>query len=300
MYFVPDWSSLGTAGVQALLGEIDGAFNWNSWPLGDANVTANDDDAWLTMLGSKSYMMGASPWFYTNLPQWDKNWLWKSDSLWIDRWNQILELSPTFVEIQTWNDYGESHYIGPIHSSGIPTGANRYIDNMPHDSWRDILPAYISAFKAGSKTLPAPSTESLTFWYRLSPAAVGNNDGTLANAPYQPQVAPEAVVSDSIFVVAAVASPAQVTVQIGSNAPTTLQAPEAGVNLLSVPFNGQTGNVTFAIVRDGATVVQAEGAAISDSAPDGLTNFNAWTGSSIPVNTTSTPSKRTMRHGKRL
>ncbi|KAL1957040.1 hypothetical protein VTO42DRAFT_6417 [Malbranchea cinnamomea] len=31
------------------------------------------------------------------------------------------------VMILTWNDFGESHYIGPIHDDGIPEGAARYV-----------------------------------------------------------------------------------------------------------------------------------------------------------------------------
>lgn len=32
-------------------------------------------------------MMPISPWFFTNLPGYDKNWLWRrGDMLWYDRW----------------------------------------------------------------------------------------------------------------------------------------------------------------------------------------------------------------------
>ncbi|KAL2125844.1 hypothetical protein VTI74DRAFT_2520 [Chaetomium olivicolor] len=69
--------------------------------------------------------MPVSPWFYTNLPQWKKNWMWRGDNLWFDRWQE--------------NDYGESHYIGPIRNNAL--GAMRsapfdYVSNMPHDGWR--------------------------------------------------------------------------------------------------------------------------------------------------------------------
>ena len=51
------------------------------------------------MLGPKSYMMGVSPFFYTNIPEYNKNWLWGPDTLWYDRWEQVLDLLPDFVEI---------------------------------------------------------------------------------------------------------------------------------------------------------------------------------------------------------
>jgi hypothetical protein len=31
--------------------------------------------------GGKPYMMPVSPWFYTNLPGFDKNWLWRGECL---------------------------------------------------------------------------------------------------------------------------------------------------------------------------------------------------------------------------
>jgi hypothetical protein len=41
------------------------------------------------------YMMPVSPWFYTNLPGFGgKNWLWRGDDLWYDRWSQIIYNQP--------------------------------------------------------------------------------------------------------------------------------------------------------------------------------------------------------------
>lgn len=64
-------------------------------------------------------MAAASPWFSTHFgPEvsYSKNWVFPGDLLWYERWNEILQLAPNFVEIVTWNDYGESHYIGPLSS----------------------------------------------------------------------------------------------------------------------------------------------------------------------------------------
>jgi hypothetical protein len=53
-------------------------------------------------------MMPVSPWFYTNLVGYDKNWAWNGDDLWYHRWQQAWYLEPEFIEIITWNDYGEA------------------------------------------------------------------------------------------------------------------------------------------------------------------------------------------------
>lgn len=72
------------------------------------------DAAYNVSLAGLPYMMPVSPWFYTNLPGYGKNWLWAGDELWFDRWQEVWSFQPEWVEIISWNDFGESHYIGPL------------------------------------------------------------------------------------------------------------------------------------------------------------------------------------------
>ena len=83
IYFVPGWTSKGPGWRQDL---IDGAFSWNVWPDGPNNMTTAPDQQWQAALkpAGKSYMMGVSPWFYTNLPGWGKAWTCK----YIERWKE--------------------------------------------------------------------------------------------------------------------------------------------------------------------------------------------------------------------
>lgn len=282
IFFVPDWTSLGPDGIKAHFDIIDGAFSWDMWPAGDNDITTTSDLAWKTALGSKHFMMGISPWFYTKLPAYNKAWVWRGDDMWHDRWEQIDQVEPDLVQIVTWNDYGESHYIGPVFKPAVPQGvgsdALAYVDNMPHDSWRDLLPYYIGRYKQGSE--PAIPTEKLQYWYRLTPAAAGRTDGvTGANGQYQPTLDPNVVVQDKVFVTALTNAPANVTVQIGDNAPTMLSAPNAGANHFAVPFDGQTGSVSVKLLCNGETVVEGTGEAIQATpGGDGATNYNAWVG----------------------
>lgn len=263
------------------------------WPNGPVDILATTDLAWKASLASKTYMMGVSPWFYTNLPGYNKAWVWRGDDTWHLRWQQVIDLQPDLVEIITWNDYGESHYIGPIHDDGIPNGdnanAHSYVDDMPHDHWRDMLPVYIAQYKNGGQVPAiAPESEKVTFWHRLSSSSAGSTDGVTGNNcrsainiyGYQTCYSPSAVAQDKVFISALLSSPATVTVQIGSNAPTSFSGANVGVNHFSQAFNGQTGPVTVAIVRNGATVKQATGEPILASPAGGVTNFNAWVGGS--------------------
>ena len=87
---------------------------------GSPNITTSESDAqYVSALGSKAYIAPASAWFFTHYgPEvsYSKNFVFPSDLLWYNRWNEILALAPQYVEIVTWNDYGEGHYIGPLSS----------------------------------------------------------------------------------------------------------------------------------------------------------------------------------------
>ncbi|KKA17141.1 Glucan endo-1,3-alpha-glucosidase agn1, partial [Rasamsonia emersonii CBS 393.64] len=82
--FIPCWTSLGPSGLVSALKIVDGFFSWDAWPVGAEDITTSSDEAWIAALSGKPYMMPVSPWFYTNLPQWNKNWLWRGDDLWHD------------------------------------------------------------------------------------------------------------------------------------------------------------------------------------------------------------------------
>ncbi|KAH0840502.1 glucan endo-1,3-alpha-glucosidase agn1 [Fonsecaea pedrosoi] len=99
-FFVPDFSSQGAEGA-AGKPNVDGLLSWNAWPNGATDMTDDDDKAYVTALNGRPYMMPVSPWFYTNLPLWSKNWLWRGDDLWHHRWNQVLNIQPALVEILT-------------------------------------------------------------------------------------------------------------------------------------------------------------------------------------------------------
>lgn len=44
-----------------------------------------------------------------------------------------LSIQPAYVELLSWNDFGESHYLGPVRASaGVPSGATAYADTK-HD-----------------------------------------------------------------------------------------------------------------------------------------------------------------------
>ncbi|PYI12183.1 glycoside hydrolase [Aspergillus sclerotiicarbonarius CBS 121057] len=287
-FFMPSWSDLGPAGTRAYLDTIDGAFSWDAWPVGAQNKNVTSDREWMHALSGKPYMMPVSPWFYVNLPQWNKNWLWRGDDLWHTRWEQVMNLQPAFVQIISWNDYGEAHYIGPIYDAGMPDGSSSYVSDHPHDAWRALLPHYIAAYRGQNPTdqyQPThnlPVADKIVYWYRLNPSHAGSANGTTGNNPAmgQEEMMPGQVAQDRIFVSAAVEDASEIFVQIGYSPPTVLQASGPGINHFSVPFNGQTGPVRIVMMRNYREVAAAVGPAITDECKDGNVNWNAYVGSS--------------------
>ncbi|RDW93688.1 glycoside hydrolase family 71 protein [Aspergillus mulundensis] len=289
-FFIPSWSSLGAK--EALkLGTPDGLFSWAAWPWGNQDMDTYVDASYLDYLdqaGGKAYMMPVSPWFYTNLPGYDKNWIWRGDDLWRDRWEEVMVVQPDFVQIISWNDYGESHYIGPLHdidnyeAFSVGKAPFNYAKGMKHDGWRLFLPYYIDTYKYGRASI---SHEGVVGWYRPNPAAACDDGGTTGNTASQLQYEfqPTEVAQDKIFYSALLTSLATVTVTVGGvSIPATWQdIPDGGVGVYhgSVGYGaGFYGEVKIAISRSGSTIAEFTSPPITTSCPEGYTNWNAVVG----------------------
>ena len=291
-FFVPDWSSLGAHEAVALAsGVADGLFSFDAWPDGASDMTTAPDRVFLDALatttpaGNKTYMMPVSPWFFTNLPGFGKNWLWRGDGLWDLRWRHVLDLAPDYVQILTWNDYGERHYVGPVRnkSLGLFTSARapfNYVEGMPHEGWLKLLPFYIERYKTGAA---AVKEEALVAYYRPNPAAACESGGTTGNnrAFGQVELAPHQLVEDRVFFTALLETAAEVSVSIGGEEQkgTFTRTPAdggAGVYEGSVEFRGNSGEVVVTLLRDGKVVATAEGGPwITTNCKGGIENWNA-------------------------
>ncbi|KAH8904986.1 putative alpha-1,3-glucanase [Coniochaeta sp. PMI_546] len=287
-FFMPDWSSIG-ARPAASAGIADGLFSWDAWPKGPSNMTTYPDASYYEFLKGLPYMMPVSPWFYTNMPGYNKNWLWRGDDLWFHRWQQVLALDhqPDYIEIISWNDFGESHYIGPLDEKqyfafDIGKAPFNYVSEMPHDGWRQFLPYIISLYKTGVATL---TQEGLVAWYRLNPNGACGDGGTTGNTASQLQLeySPNVIMEDRIFYSALLTASAQVTVSINGAGRTGTwdQTPYGAVGIYhgSVAIGGATGRVVVTLSRDGQNIATVNGASLTRVCAKNLNNYNAWVGS---------------------
>lgn len=174
-------------------------------------------------------------------------------------------------------DFGESHYIGPLHPenpgvyAGPPTdGAKSWVENMPHDGWRDISQAYISAYKSGAST-PTVTKDEIVYYYRLMP-----KDTTCSSDATGPPTGRD-YVEDNVYAVTMLTTPGTLTITSGNKTPVQYSAP-AGVKIWSAPMG--IGSQTFKLDRNGATVLSGTGSQqIQNSCT--IYNFNAFVGTVV-------------------
>ncbi|GKT42730.1 mutanase Pc12g07500 [Colletotrichum spaethianum] len=282
-FFVPDWSSDGAKrAMERAEGVADGLFSRGAWAWGGHDVDTYTDASYNVFLGGKLYMMPVSPWFYTNMPGFGKNWIWRGDHAWYDRWVQ-----PEWVQIISWNDYGESHHIGPIRDHALvafKTGKSpyNYALDRPHDAWRTLLPFTIDLYKHNTATI---TQEGIEFCYRRVYRKDCNDGGTTGNTASQVQLEykPSELVSDEVFFSVLLTEEAELHVVIGGSAyrSTWRNKPESGAGIYhgSVPFDGREGGVEVRLIRGGKTIMSVTGPGIGRSCgSDGYHNFNPTTG----------------------
>ncbi|KAJ7694797.1 glycoside hydrolase family 71 protein [Mycena rosella] len=252
---------------------MDGAFQWNSaWPMGNYDINFSPDSSYLSKLGKRSYMAGVSPWFFTHYgpDTYNKNWIYRGDNwLFAQRWELLIQNrnSIALAQIITWNDYGESHYIGPIH--GAQPNSQSWVTGFDHQGWLDLLVYYIVAFKTGQ--YPAISRDRIFLWGRLYPAqATVSSDRVGRPLNWQ-------WTQDSVWAIVLLKAPGQFTVSCGSSKKSV--ALSAGLSKLQLPLLS-TCTVTASIFRNNISVVAFNPSGFQFRADPPTYNFNAFVASS--------------------
>jgi glucan endo-1,3-alpha-glucosidase len=179
-YFFPSWPNLDTNNLLQSHPVADCIFTWSAWPAGNSGPGASFDTTGdQNLLASaratgKTYMAPIFPWFSTHVwgPGFNKNWIYGSETLLPERWQQIISLQPDFIEIITWNDYSESSYVCSM-GSGLPItieGINESVllpQSMNHDGWLELSKHYIQWYK--NNTRPTVTRDQFYWWYRKHP-----------------------------------------------------------------------------------------------------------------------------------
>ncbi|KAF8306265.1 glycoside hydrolase [Clavulina sp. PMI_390] len=271
VFFVPAFFPTNGNDFSVFGNVINGLFQWNAgWPtsltsggspgLSDLLPAAlqsligslSPDNAWIGALGGKEYMASVSPAFFTHYgaDSYNKNWIYVGDEhLYAERWENLVSARSSFnmVEVISWNDFGESHYIGPYSYAAQPN-SQAWVDGFDHQGWLTLTKYYAEAFKTGQ--YPSITNDSVTMWARPhSRAAVATNDpvGLPTSAD---------MMSDTLWAVALLSQPATVTLSTSPTNSKSFNLP-AGANKISIPL--EAGGPLHAVVtRNGVNTVDLQ------------------------------------------
>ncbi|KAK0388450.1 hypothetical protein NLU13_4694 [Sarocladium strictum] len=139
---------------------VDGVFSWETaWTKdGKINVSISDWDephAAEAHSRDKSYMVPMSSLQFKHWVEDSRNDIWYrvGEVNLPERMTQVLSMEPQadLVEVITWNDSGESHYIGTVHEDGQLPAFLEYAneETYSHVAWQPLFHSFIDAFKRG-------------------------------------------------------------------------------------------------------------------------------------------------------
>ncbi|KIM28125.1 glycoside hydrolase family 71 protein [Serendipita vermifera MAFF 305830] len=245
--FIPSWFARIEGRRGEFNGVVQGDFHWNGgWPAGNNDINWDTDAYHLQYNPGPLYMASVSPWFFTHYGanSFNKNWIYRGDDwLYASRWELLMEhrAAVDLVEIVTWNDYGESSYIGPI--EGDQPNSQAWVNGYPHLGFLEMTSYYAQAYK--TEAYPTISEDKVYIWSRPHPK--------YANAPADPVGRPNNAdwTDDYVWALVMSSGKGQFTLRSGANSETFPL--KAGVNKFKV--SNSPGSIRGTIRRLGVDVV---------------------------------------------
>ncbi|BBN07100.1 glucan endo-1,3-alpha-glucosidase [Marchantia polymorpha subsp. ruderalis] len=272
-FFPTDGSYYGVKGIvyDTFGSTVDGYFGWESsaWNyLGgnfDTPGTTPGDASSLTVSNDlgKTYMAAAAPWFFKNLggtsgticcvanspscnpaagrdansecPCHVKG-NYQGPGLWVQHWGQIIANPPPLVEIVSWNDWIEGHYIAPGYSSGA-AASSAYVDvaGFPHQAYLELGQHYIQWYKTGSE--PIATKDSVYLFYYTMPKST--------SIPGVCGILHADKLSDVLYGAVILSPGPSATVTLHSGGSTHTQTVTQGVSVIGMGFSTGTQSLTF-------------------------------------------------------
>lgn len=186
IYLLPGWTGVKPSITRC----ADGLLSWDAWPPHSDLIVSNDtsphdditsqekmhfpDKAFIASAQAmgKTYASSVSPVFFKHLSDAPSdNLIYRSDDwMMINRYTKLIqqEPKPHFIQLLTWNDYGESHYLSdPQTSANLPQGAvsaHQYVDGMSHAPLLNLMSYFNQWYKTGSP--PVLNQTTVYVWYR--------------------------------------------------------------------------------------------------------------------------------------
>lgn len=184
------------------------------------------------------------------------------------QWEGAIQDKATWVEMVTWNDWGEASYLAPFGSAYETHFWNGHWGPMlSHGAFLDASRYYIEWYKSGKQ--PKIAEDALYYAYRLHPKGASVEGKRPGGADK---------LADEVFVSLFLTAPARLTIHSGATEKHFDVL--SGVNHLSMPF--APGAQRFVLTRGSETVIDKTGEQ-DVSATDAWGNFNLFAGEAKPL-----------------
>lgn len=256
----------------------DGFQMWDStWPNGNFDVSYVEDRIYAEHKGSRVLVSGVSPCFFKHLNNGvNDNRIFRPENNWHKRWHDIInEQKADMIQVLTWNDFGESHYVGPVNPlAAFPSGphgsSREYVDRMSHEAFFETLPFYIQWFKTGSR--PAIQQNMVALYHRRHskwlPKVTSDGLDRPANADFTRDVFMiESFVKDGERL--------EFEVLVGGTLAGRADVGQ-GAGYREIPFNDQPGPVELIIRQSGQERTRIRGTYIESFGSVAKWNFNLF------------------------
>ncbi|KIM43198.1 glycoside hydrolase family 71 protein [Hebeloma cylindrosporum] len=219
----------------------------------------------------RAYMGAVSPWFFTHYgaDSFNKNFVYLADQhLYSKRWESLIGARDQFdiVQVLTWNDYGESHYVGPV--KGAQPNSQAWTDGMNHTAWLELTQYYSTAFKTGQ--YPTIEKDKIVMWSRPHSTAAESPDPVPKPTNFD-------ILQDAVWAVVMTTAPSTVTLSVSPTSFKTFNVP-AGVSKLAIPIT-PGGTMKGVIQRGGKTIVELNPTQFTFQGSPQSFNFNAFVAS---------------------
>ncbi|KAI0632090.1 glycoside hydrolase [Trametes polyzona] len=255
---------------QSAVADALGSFKIDQWHIEQLARVENS---------AHTYMTSIAPWFFTHFgpDTYNKNvspvpchlpFIYDCDDhLYVRRWETIIANRDKvdIVQLLTWNDYGESHYIGPI-KGNLPPGADAWVNGFDHQGFLEITGYFATWFKTGKA--PKIQKDHLLMWARPHPKrAQASSDPLPPPTNYE-------LTQDQLWAVVLATAPGTVTLTTSGSTSAKVDV-KAGLNRVNVTLS-PGGYMRGTLKRKNKTVLDVKPRGYKFDSSPAKYNFNVF------------------------
>lgn len=245
---------------------LNGLFYFGAADLPQALTNLNSNYNRAVHQAGKIFMASASPTYWGDVQYYNGREYFEFDGGegTVSQWLSIIANQPDWVEITTWNDFGESTYLSPVNNPAQYESQLSTPYRYCHAGYLELAKRYIAWYKTGVP--PAINQDAVFYFYRT------HSTNLVASATNDIRVtALNGDVADVVYNTLLLTAPAQLQVVSGTNSATYSLG--AGLQQVRTPF--APGPQSFTVTRNTNIVVTVQGPPILAA----ITNYDYFTAS---------------------